>query len=133
MPAFSARCAYVFVNNSINLLANRWTVNVRVDEIDATSFVDCGFVRFIPGPAMAEINVDGYYDSLANRPVHEAASNLKAGTEVVLKLYQNTFASPFWDFPVALITSVQGEAEVKGIKKYNFSARNQGVFTYPII
>lgn len=128
MAAFSARLSRVDVDG-VKILANRWTANVKTDELDVTTFESDRYGDFIPGIVEADVSVEGFFDS-ANNP-HEDPPNIRAGAVITLTLYTDDVASDHFDFPFFLVTSCSVEAEVRGALRISFTGRNKGIFRMP--
>jgi hypothetical protein len=141
MASFAARNARCEING-VKWYARKWTVNLKADELDVTTFEDGGYANFLAGMVTAEINVEGFFqDNLS------PLSNLSLYPGSILtnlKLYLNNAAglanawpnngflpASFFLFPSVIVLSADTMADVKGALEFNFNARNKGSFTMP--
>lgn len=139
MPAISTRNARVEVfiwdaGVTVVLLATRWSVEARSDEIDVTNFETGGFAEFLPGYVEANISVDGFYEKEGTPFAYNIGTPMiNAGNYVGLTLYASRDAGgvDYFDFPKAFILSATGEAAVRDAARVSFTARNFGPFEYP--
>lgn len=129
MAAFSARLAQVVVNGTHNLLANRWTVQCKTEEIDVTTWESNRYTKVLPGTVDAEVTVEGFWNAAQNP--HQDPPNIRAGATINLSLYLNQVGGDSFDFATFLVTSVSVEAEVRGCMRLNFSGRANGSFLLP--
>lgn len=110
----------------------RWTVNARPDELDATDAEHEGFSNSDVGVHTAQIVVDF---------VHRNATGpfpafLPGAILLGLELYANAFKSgslyiPEWQFPWSVVMDMTNPVEVKGQTKSTITIRNKGRFYGP--
>ncbi len=165
MSAYSARNARVTVTSAgavtTNLMATKWTVNMKVDELDVSNFEGFGYVDYIPGLWEADISFDAIWGSGAAAVVPTASlggtTALSAAAEQPLVppiFYPGTYTgirlfmdsgratdpagaamasndATAWSFPKCLICSASHDAEVRGFIKYSITAKNKGIFSLP--
>jgi hypothetical protein len=140
MPPISTRNARVTVTNQVtsqsaNILATRWVVEVKADEIDTTTFESGGYAEFLPSYVQADISVDGFYESGGSPFAYDAGVDLCcAGSYVALDLYSHRTGAAGTDgffFPAAYILTASGATAVRDAARVSFTAKNVGSFTYP--
>ena len=131
MPAFSAKQARVQINGT-NVLANKWSCKIKVDELDITNFETSGYADYIGGVIEAEVDCDIQWNSSAHPTSNPP--NLVAGATITnLKLYLDlaNLHGAFFLFPSFLILDCSAEAEARGILRFTFRGKNKGTFSYP--
>jgi hypothetical protein len=115
---------------SSDLIATKWTVEVRADEIDITNFESGGFTDYLTSYVDAMGTVDGFWDKANNAPFAGPPSIL-VGDQPALTLYMHTENLNYYRFPVVIILSSTTDVSVRDVVRYNFSFRNKGIFYYP--
>lgn len=130
MAAISARKARVTIGGT-NLLATKWTVEIKSDEIDVTNFESGGFADYMTTYVDAMVTVDAFYDP-ANNP-HGDPPNILTGNilEDVELWTKTTIVAENFSFPLLLVLSCTVDAAVRDAVRISFTGRNKGPFVYP--
>ena len=132
MAAFtplSAKFAQVRFN-SVTVTAKKWTVTPTADALDITNFEGNGYADWIAGIYQADFTVEGDWDSANDQ--FATPPNFTIGAVIVnVKLFTNSLASAFWNFPVALITETPMTAAVRESITFVMTCKAKGSFVYP--
>jgi len=125
----SAKNAQVRIGTSV-LTAKKWSVTPKTDALDITNFEGVGYGDYIGGIIDADISIEFDWDSAADS--YANPPNL-APTAIVgpVKLYVNTTASAFWNFPLALVVEAPQNAEVRGLITGSVTMKSKGTYTAP--
>ena len=128
--ATSAKNAKVRTATATVLEAVEWSVTDEAGEIDDTSFEDGGYGSRNTGIRDATVSIKGFWNVTANQ--HASPLNLYSGvTLTTTKCYLNDTTGKYWDFPLLVILSVNEVAAVRDGIRYDFTAKNDGVYTPP--
>lgn len=140
MPAFSARNARINYDGS-NLLGLKWSINVKVDEIDVSNFEGLGYVDYIGGLWEADISFDAIhpggaavsYTNLYPGAIVPATFYLDSGSAIHVRTVAGiaTASNRSFSFGNMLLTSVSIEAETRSFIRFSATAKNCGLFTWP--
>ena len=119
--------------NGVPIQANEWSVEPQIDTIDVSNFegsvtgVDVGFKDYVNGLRGAQLSIEGwmradlnYFDAFGGE-----------GSYVSVVLYTQDLGSPFFHFPVALLSKMSISAKMNDIMRCNFSLMNRGPYFYP--
>lgn len=133
--AFSARTARVLIGG-LSMEARRWSISVRVDELEVSTFESVGFTNYIDGLMDADVSADCFWNQSVN-----------GGNPPViypgLSLFNNRFylsgsaagqgfaLGTYFYFPAMLITNSSTDAEVRNTVNVSLNAKNQGPFYFP--
>ncbi len=139
--SFSPYAAYnarVRMNNT-TLVANKWTVNVKVDDIDATNFEGLGFGEQITGVVSADVTIEFLYDPTFandnNFTFMQLVPSMSIGTYdfTNVKLFPNAIdnAASSFTFPRLTGLGVNTDVDVHGALRVSITGKSDGVFTYP--
>lgn len=127
-PLSAKNCKARF-NNQI-LFCQKWTVKPKSTPLDVSNFEGGGFEDVIGGLRGLEVDFEGWWDGGAN--MFDAPLDVQDGVTLVnIKLYTNDTGSPYWNIPIALVTSVEQPADVHDRIMYRFSMKCKGGFVYP--
>ena len=128
--AYSAKNAKIRTGTATVLEAAEWSVNDTITEIDDTSFEDGGYGSRIGGVKDLEVSVKAFWNPTSNQ--HTSPLNIYSGALLTTtKLYLNDTTGKFWDCPLLLILTVNETAVVRQGISYDFTAKNDGVYTPP--
>ena len=136
--------------------ARKWTIGVRVDELDVATFEDLGFTNYEDGLMDADIAVDAFWSIAQNvngmQPPNGSATVSTAPPLIYpgAVLTYNAFyvkgagqgaanglgqtggeASVYFYFPTIKIFSAVNDAEVRNTLNVSFTAKNLGRFLMP--
>lgn len=132
MPAFSGKQARVSVNG-INLPANKWTVNLKTDELDVTTFENGGFANFTYGVHEADVSFEAFWTTLVNPTSNPPKIQIGADVPCIIYLDSglvSTANTSFtFNFPHLLITSLSVDTSVRDVVKYSVSGKARGNFS----
>lgn len=146
MAAFSARNARISYEGT-NLLGLKWSINVKVDEIDVSNFEGRGYVDYIGGLWEADVSFDAIVDNSRAGPgnftqiwpgkltlpviFYFDAGTARHVTTAALVASATVPATRGFLFGSLLITSVSVEAEVRSFVRMSVTAKNAGLFSMP--
>lgn len=123
MAAFSGKFARITVDG-LNLIATRWSINFKADELDTSQFRTAGSGDWRGGVQDADISFDAFWDSLVDP--HATPPNLRPGTthQIILNPSIGDVPGSAYIFETAFCFTVMVDAEVRGLVKYSVTARN---------
>jgi hypothetical protein len=117
--------------DGIDLYANRWSIEIRADELDVTNFESDGYVEYITAYVDATITVDALWDTAFN-DFSLAGGGVNVGRSIdTCRFYLNRDAGLLFEFSTIVIVSVTPEASVRDVMRYSFTARPRGSWIYP--
>ena len=165
--AFSARNSRIAINGqglalnppSISsgtfLYARKWTIGIRVDDLDVATFEDYGFANHEDGLMDADISFDGFWDARVDGAGLNGSLNAATAPPVLYPgaLLSNSFYfikgsgdnsalnnqlgvgainyGAAYYFPLHKLFSCTVDAGVRDTLNISYTARNQGVFYCP--
>ena len=142
MAAFSARNARV-IYEGLALLALKWTVNVKADELDVSNMESQGYADFIGGLWEADISIDAIVDSAnaafyiwPGKSTSTVTFYFDSGTARKItnnNQYDASTTAKTIAFNSLFISSVNVDAEVRGFVRMSISAKNKGYFQMPAL
>lgn len=137
--AFSAKNARILYSTNTWLLATKWTINVKVDELDYSNFESQGYTVYTGGLWDADISFDAFVDGGGTDPFSTGAvltpGNVVgpfkfylANTTAAASVGNNVVVPPtslpnFWSFPSLFIATVNMDTEVRGFVRYSVTAK----------
>lgn len=145
MAAFSARNARISFEDTW-LLALKWTVNIKADELDVSNMESQGYADYIGGLWEADISFDAIVDSAVASNSFYIWPGKNTGTVTFYFDYSTNVPSITNNnaqvasattkniaFTSLFLSSVNIDAEVRGFLRMSVSAKNKGVFQMPSI
>ncbi len=131
----SAKSAKVRIGaGPTTITAKKWTVAMKVDELDTSNFEGNGYTDRIAGLKDATITIefDIDTDAAGTNPWDAAGYNFTPGTVLAtVKLYLNDTTGPFWLFTSAIILDFNNPTDVKEALKGTVTMKNKGTITPP--
>ncbi len=124
------------------IVAHKWTVNVKTDDIDATNFEGAGYAEQITGMVSADVTIEFLYDSIRTPfGVIEhsklfpsmSALGVNGYNYNVVELFPNAIANnaSSFTFPQLTLLDVNVDSSVHDAIKVTLTCKSDGVFTYP--
>lgn len=110
-----------------------WSVDDQNDLADSANTSGGGFKEYTPGLNGADWTIDAQF-RIDQTPYDTAAPNIQPGTELTsLKMYVGVpTATPFWNFPVAVVEKCSIKSVVNGVITYTITGKNQGTYSPPV-
>lgn len=117
--------------NGVTLCMSEWELEFDGGPIDVTTFCDGGYSDTMGGVRSAKGTIRGFWRSDQNP--HDDPPFIVAGetlADLSLGVQTPVAGSPFYNFPVFLVTTVRVVAAVRDALKLDFDFVNRGTWTY---
>lgn len=121
--ALAGKNGKVLIGGAYHLYGTKWSIVDRVEEADLSCFELPYTSTFFPSSHDADITLEGFWEDR----IYYDPPKLKAGQSVPLVIYPDyvNLSTRYFEFRKVFLSSVNCEAEVRGLIKISITAKNQ--------
>ena len=130
MPSFFHGNRGSVIVGSTTMCITEWSVTPEAEMIDVTGTCSDGYEELLDSIVKCTGMFKGFWDAAANPTTNPP--NLNVGASVALKCYLKNTSSPYWNFPIAKITTFPVTSGVRKGVEYTCNFRSSGTFSPPV-